>query len=64
MERQYHDRGQRVPWECVWREGVDITETVQPSEWDWPFDMYHAAGWRPWLSLEEPGTAYVPRIVA
>lgn len=46
VERSYHERGERAPWERVWLEGRDITDE-DPSTWPWPWSKYYALGWRP-----------------
>lgn len=54
LERWYHERGERAPHERVYWDGVDITDSVPPDEWPWPWSMYFASGWRPWAHNLEP----------
>jgi len=61
IEREIHDSGRRLHHECVWANGLDVTDALEPAKWPWPYRIYYEAGWRPWRSLAEPGSAYLPR---
>jgi hypothetical protein len=34
----YRAHGMQPGWLRVWRDGVDITDTVSSEEWPWPFN--------------------------
>ncbi|TPW78057.1 hypothetical protein [Schumannella soli] len=61
LEREFHDRGERMSYDAVMLDGRDVTDELPPEQWPWPSSMYYASGWRPWRSLEDPGTRYLPR---
>lgn len=49
LDRLYHEAGSRAPGESVYREGVDITDTVHPDVWPvFSRRTFHELGWRPW----------------
>jgi hypothetical protein len=37
-EKLYRANGVEPPWKRVWLDGVDITDTVPPEQWPWPFN--------------------------
>jgi hypothetical protein len=38
VEDLYREAGIEPPWTRVWQDGVDITDTVPPDEWPWPYN--------------------------
>jgi len=50
--QSYLDAGMIPNAERVWRNGQDITDTVPPEQWPWPYSMYYGQGWRPIVALD------------
>lgn len=49
-ELSYHERGMRAPFESVWRDGRDLTDTVRPADWPEPHrSNFFDLGWRPFI---------------
>ncbi|MCU1585009.1 MAG: hypothetical protein JWM49_1565 [Microbacteriaceae bacterium] len=38
VEDLYREARIEPPWTRVWQDGVDITDTVPPDEWPWPYN--------------------------
>lgn len=36
--RLYREAGMEPPWTRVYRDGEDVTDTVPPEQWPWPWN--------------------------
>lgn len=34
----YRNAGMEPPWERVYKDGRDVTDTLPPEEWPWPWN--------------------------